>query len=264
MALPTNLIPKTLLDSQWYIDQLGLLLKKSTTITEQLRMYVSLIQNINDKEMDLFNLLGTQDEGSNEWHLNLKQINDLDKTKSDLLDKIASILGLQRTYYFKGYHLPSPNPAQEGEPFENITLNNDQLYCLIYATIIKNNYDGTTESIENLYEKLQKFFFKVSGISFEIILVTNSLAPGECDVYFDSSYAYNNDDNSIKPEYKNIIALYENGFFDFKSMGIRYYHQIIKFSKTLVWNYLWVKNEGGEAEKDTNNDRVKWNEGYWS
>lgn len=262
MALPTNLIPKTLLDSQWYIDQLGLLLKKSTTITEQLRMYVSLIQSINDREVDLFNLLGTQDDGSNEWHLNLKKINELDLTKSNLLDKIASILGLQRTYYFKGYRLPSPDPAQEGELFENITLNNDQLYCLIYATIVKNNYDGTAESIENLYEKLQKFFFKVSGISFEIKLVTNSLAPGECNVYFNSEKMYNN--GSIEPNYKKIIALYENGFFDFKSMGIHYYHQIINFSKALAWNYIWKKNENGENEKDYSSSRVKWNEGYWN
>lgn len=231
------LIPKTLLKSDYYKDQLTLLLRNSFGIPEQIDLYTELLNVHHTKSLDLFSLLGVYKDGK--WRINIDKINEIDKTESDLLDKLAEIVGCSRYYSF----LESP-------------LNNDDLYKLICFRIARNNFLGT-------YDELSSIYIDIFGEGF-IDYYTSNDENATCTIVLVKDKIWDYDKGEIKDEYKNLYALFMNDMLEIKSMGIKYnkmtafadiYGFFDKFPESIDDNDEIVWNESS--------DYVKWDSAYW-
>lgn len=241
-----TLIPKKLLTSDYYKDQLTLLLKNSYGVPEQIELYTNILNVIHSRVLEFFNTLGVYDSKKKKWHLNIDYINQLSYEEyknhnvSDLLDKIAEIVGCARNYSF----LSSP-------------LTNDDLYILINFKIAQNNFMGTNEELMELYKYVLPEDFKIE-------YYTNNEENATCTIVLAKDKIWDYDKGEIKDEYKNLYDLFMNDKLEIKSMGIKYnkmttfadiYGFFDKFPESIDENNEIVWNEGS--------DYAKWDSAYW-
>lgn len=221
-----KLVPEIQLTHKFYNDQLGLLLKKSKTLPQQIRAYVTLLEEINNVSADLL-------DGLN--------ILNVENPNSDILTKIGRIVGGPREFLYNG---------------KSYVMNDEQYLAYIYAHIIQNNWDGTLKQANELYEKLHKLNEQVNvkiiptGNPLEIYLMMDldSLLEEDKDNYeamFNSGYF---DLVSMGVSFKREIQSFKyNGYWDSVS------NQVIN-----------VIYKNGVAEVDgTTKEQFIQNHGYW-
>lgn len=178
---------------KYYERKLPLYMRNSYGITEHFVILYELLLQLDKLEDEVMYALNVFDTNY------LDFINSLDtsinKDKSDILDKLATLYGLTRDFdvtYEENNVVVSAS----------LHLNNSELLKLIKARIIQNDYKGTYEESRYLYEK----------IGFPIYM----LQTGE------PAYAYLFLDVGQYTPTLNERILFLAGFFTLKSMGIRY------------------------------------------
>ena len=231
------LIPKNLLKSDYYKDQLTLLLRNSFGIPEQIDLFTEILNVHHRKSLDLFSLLGVFKDGK--WRINIDKINEIDETDSDLLDKLAEIVGCSRYYSF----LDSP-------------LNNSDLYKLICFRIARNNFLGTYEELSSIYTDIfgegfiDYYTSKDENATCTIVLIKDNIA---------------NEDGTIKDEYKNLYQLFINDMLEIKSMGIKY-KKIESFADRYGFFDKFpssVDEDTGEIQYDEDSQYCKFDTAYF-
>lgn len=233
-TIPTKLIPSRLLGYGYYIDLLTLLLKNSYGVPQQTTLFVDIINNFNDTEVNIFNLLGKYNENGT-WQLNIDGIDELDENDSDLLDKIASIVGASRYY-----------------PFIDGKLNNRELFILICMQIVRNNYDGTRYWLDETYSLVND----ITGVS--IKYYTDDSEQATCNLILDTSTI--SEGGEIKPEYENIVKLFDNGYLTIRSLGIKYNLQELNLGNNGYFDAYPIS----EGVYDPSTDHTKWNRASWN
>ncbi len=234
-----TLIPEVLLTSDYYKDQLTLLLKKSYGVPEQIDLFTEILNIIHDKSLDFLNLLGINTSG-NTWKLNLKAINEIDKDKSFILDCIAEIVGCSRYYSF----LSAP-------------LNNTELYILIYFKILQNNFKGTNEEVSSIYDTI---FSDTEYSDFKIEYYTSVDDPLTCIIALDMTNI------DVTQKYKNLYDLFNHDLLEIKSVGVKYKKLYeIEGQMGFFDKYpLSVSEDGSTINYTTDSDHCKWDTAYFS
>lgn len=255
--LPKYLITERVLKDQWYIDQLTLLLRKSYGIKEQIKLYMDIVRLFNDQELKLFGLLGTYDEKTGLWLLNLEDLDPTGKS-SDLLDKMGAIFGVQR------YYEEINGTEEDDDGTKNEALNNTLMWCLIYANIIRNNYDGTYKMANQMYKRLKE----ISNGVIEITLAPDSTNPMTALFYLNTANLNSGNNVSTGWSTKQIEylkKLFDQGYFDIKSSGIKYNKQQIAFNKRGFFDHVWENSSTpGEVDAvpaDWDTNPPKWEDG---
>ena len=239
-----DLVPKKLLTSDYYKDQLTLLLRNSYGVPEQIDLYVKILNVINTRLHDIFNALGTYNSSDKHWHINIEAINKLSTTESDLLDKIAEIVGCSRYYSF----LSKP-------------LNNTELYILIRFRIMQNNFMGTYEELSQIYKK----FIKDTEYSdFEIDYYTSNEEPLTCIVALNMDNIIK-DDGTVKDEYQNLYLLFQHDLLLVKSLGVTY-NKLYETKSSMAFFDKYptsIDEDTGEITYDTNSEHCKFGTAYF-
>lgn len=229
-----NLIKDKLLKSDYYKNQLTLLLRNSYGVPEQVDLYTDILNMFNQKALDLFNLLGigVEDEKIEDyyhWHMNLKAINDLNETESDLLDRIAEIVGCSRYYSF----LSKP-------------LNNTELYILIYFKIKQNNFLGTNKEMEDIYKEI---FNRVNYDDITISYITSKDEASTCFIILSHK----------EGTHTNLVKLFEHDMLVLKSVGIKYQKLVLENGKLGYFDKIAISvSDDGTITYDTTSDYCKF------
>lgn len=142
-------------------------------------------------------------------------------TRSDILDKIASIYGIRRNLTISYQTTPS-------DPIEtsSISLDNEELLQYIKIQIIKNYCDGS-------YQQLQEYY---AYSNLQIIMQTAD-EMCTCNLYL---VKFTESD-----ELTNLEKLFLAGELSVDSMGIQYVRQIFNVNSVLVWDKEIGGNYGG-------------------
>jgi hypothetical protein len=234
-----NLIKDKLLKSDYYKNQLTLLLRNSYGVPEQIDLYTKILNMLNQKALGLFNLLGigVEDEKIEDyyhWHMNLKAINDLSETESDLLDKIAEIVGCSRYYSF----LTTP-------------LNNTELYILIYFKIKQNNFLGTNKEMEDIYKEI---FNRVNYTDITISYITSKDEASTCFIIL----------NHKEDTHINLVKLFEHDMLALKSVGIKYQKLVLETGKLSYFDKIAMSvSDDGTITYDETSDYCKFGTAYF-
>lgn len=234
-----NLIKDKLLKSDYYKNQLTLLLRNSYGVPEQIDLYTEILNMFNQKALDLFNLLGigVEDEKIEDhyhWHMNLEEINKLSETESDLLDKIAEIVGCSRYYSF----LTTP-------------LNNTDLYILIYFKIKQNNFLGTNKEMESIYEEI---FNRVNYNDITISYIASKDEASTCFIIL----------NCDKDSHPNIVKLFEHDMLVLKSVGIKYQKLVLENGKLGYFDKIAMSvSDDGTITYDEASNYCKFGTAYF-
>ena len=239
--LPHELIPFRLLGYDYYLDQLTALLKKSYGIPEQIRMYVNILKMINNAEYEIFDTLGKYDQTEAIWKINIDKINSLDVNKSDILDKLGGIVGISRNYSF----LEKP-------------LNNNEMFCMIYAQIIRNNFDGSRLAIDNVYSLISRM---IPGV--DIAYYTSPKENATCQINLDGALITDSS-GKIMDKYKNIYELFMRGYLAIQSIGIKYNLTALSLDKNGYFDAFPTKTESGETIYDTTSPHVMFDKATWN
>lgn len=184
----------------------------------------------------------------NENYLDL--INTMDPTgrDCDMLDKIGSIFGVTRTPNCLWYE----NGVQYGE---TLILNNEEFLMLIKCEIIKNNFRGTREECNRLYDLIGLNIFSLTMEGYGIC--------ARCKLVLASTPERQYSDN--------IVKMFKSGLLNIKSVGILYeYVEYVVPSGVLIWDSNnqsemwdfggWSDSSGSDMEWDNDN----WDEGDWA
>ena len=75
-------------------------------------------------------------------------------TEDDFLDQIASIYNISRNITLYGLN---EDKSGLSDQLVSITLNNKDLYTYILASILKNNFDGTQECINEFTQRFPEY-----------------------------------------------------------------------------------------------------------
>lgn len=235
------LIPKRLLNSDYYKDQLTLLLKGSFGVPEQIDLFTDILNVHHTRALDLFSLLGVYDKDKEKWRINIEKINKIDKEgkESDLLDKLAEIVGCSRYYSF----LDTP-------------LNNSDLYKLICFRIAKNNFLGTYSELSDIYNDIfgegfiDYYTSKDENATCTIVLIKDNIA---------------DDSGEILDDYKNLYQLFTHDYLEIKSMGIKY-NKIESFSNRFGFFDKYpskIDEDTGEIIYDEDSQYCKFDSAYF-
>lgn len=224
---------------EYYERKLPLLLRNSHGYVEELSLLHDVLRQIDEaadamlKSFDIFGkVFFKDDEGKAHPEAYLDFINNIngyyDNNHSDILDKIAELYGLSRSFSFKYI-----DQATQQLKTEAVTFNNRQLHILIRARVIQMNYDGSREQAEEYYK----------SVNLPIYLVKDSSNPATCTVCLNEPEIQSGDIVLLK-------KVFESGLLLIKSAGIKY--------------TLAIQNFGGLLIFDSDNIACVWNTGRWA
>lgn len=188
------MITGTLKEWNYYLNKLPLYLQNSYGFDEHFKILFDLLVRVDSLEDDILN-----------------QFNILSSTyvaKDDILDKIAELFGVRRTF---DVTYKEDNVTKQAA----LTLTNSELLKLIKAQIINNNYDGTYETSNQFYRTMNL-----------PVYLLQSGNPGEVYVMLD---------NSVQLTENEQIMFLAN-LFTIKSMGIVYNTSIVEISSVMIWD----------------------------
>lgn len=240
------LIPQVLLTSDYYKEQLTLMLRNSFGVPQQVELFTDILNVFHTRTLDIFNLLGKYDENSKKWKaINLEAIKTIDKTNSFLLDYIAEIVGCSRYYSF----LKTP-------------LNNTELYILIYFKILQNNFLGTNEEILRIYDTI---FADTEYSDFKIEYYPSVENVASCTVALDMTNIVDSEGN-VLDEYKNLYELYNHDLLEVKSVGITY-KKLYEIQGAMGFFDKYpesISEDGSTINYVSDSDHCKWDTAYFS
>lgn len=217
-----------LLDENYYIKLLPMLLRDSYGFKEQLTYYVKLFQQMDFvcdqyiNSLDLYNLFWNKDKP---WEINGVKYSTYEsfladvfgKTPFIILDFIASLVGVSRNLTYE--YITENEQHEKITNRENLVLNNTELYHYILIAIARNNYDGTREMIDKTYQKA----FIDSGIADSITYLRPSNL--NCQVLVQIVYNASMSDNDK--------ILFQSGNYLIKSLGIDYSIRMVESEENI-------------------------------
>lgn len=131
-----------LLKLQYYLDHVSMFMKDSFGMNERIKNYVNVLNNVNYyseefyKKLDIFNY----------------PIPSSEKDEDKFLDYLGSIFGVERNLKIT-YVDNSGIFGEIGHIYtETLHLTDYDLWIYTMMTIIKNNFDGNTISLKNIYD----------------------------------------------------------------------------------------------------------------
>lgn len=199
----------------YYKNKLPLYLQNSYGFDEHFKMLFDLLVKLDttqDEIIKAYDILNTS-------YLNyISTVEDTDNYTFDVLDKIAELFGVRRSF-----DVTYDNNGTETTA--SLHLTNSELLKLIKAQIINNNYDGTYETSRQFYDTMK--------LPVYLLLSGN---PAEVYVTLDNSAQLT----------KNEQILFLANMFTIKSMGIIYHTSIVEIISVMIWdskdsNRYWNK-----------------------
>lgn len=227
----SRLLNDKVLGYDFYLNQLTLLLKRSYGVPEQIKLYVDILNQMEEKERTLLNLIGKYNEITGMHLPDIDKINSYSTITSTLLDGVGNILNISRTFVLKDK--------------SKITLNNSEFFILIYMYISKNNYDGRLLTLTYIYDNISKLVKALLNIDFKIKIYNDYSNSATCNIVLQT-----NDNNC------NLAKLWENDYFIIKAVGINYVKSIIDFTKVGFF-------DSSDLSDSFRNSHCKWDVAYW-
>lgn len=219
--------PEQLSTFKYYKQKIPLFYRDSFGFTDQFEALFSMILNSQDNGIifvgDLIlNLINIFDPN----YMDLVNSLDPNGLTCDLLDKLASIFAVTRH--------PICRWTENGTDYEEVlTLTNEELLMLIKCEIIKNNFQGTREECNHLYDLI--------GLNIFSLTVEDDVAT--CKLVLAST--------PERPYSNNIKKMFKSGLLNIQSMGITYeFEEQTISSSTLTW--------------DSSDPTEVWDFGAWS
>lgn len=158
----------------------------------------------------------------------LKTINNLldedyevSDSKSDMLDKIGKLFGLNRKVKVTYDNAGVPTT-------EYLNLNNEEFLMLIKAQIIKNYWDGTLETLKSFYEDIGLYCHIYTNAAFSDTVEH----PDEPTAK--ASFVLINP--SHEPHSDNIIKMFKGGLLRTESMGVMYEDTVVSSGTFGIWD----------------------------
>lgn len=213
------MIREDLTEFRYYLEALSKFMQESYGISEQVKTFWSLLKQVDDyydeylRELDFFEV--NRKPGETSWNV-----------EGETLDKIGAIFGCQRKFTIPVYDTANMFNIVD---YAQIDMNDDEFLVYIKTQVIKQNFDGTRETLQRLYStfvdgKIQE------GLIPQRFLYTTEYAPDGaiCTIRWDEE----------SPS-QTLAKLFDNGYLTIESMGIRYRRQITNFNDLAYY----AKNE---------------------
>lgn len=193
---------------EYYYKKLPLYMRNSYGIQDHFKIVFDFMIAMDANEEEVCNLFDLLQKD----YLNnvVSKYDDVNAYDFKFLDIIGSLYGVNR----------SLNVTYEDENtsktvFKSLYLTNKELYLLIKARIVQNNYDGTYLQARDYYENIDLPLYMFTG--------TN---PAECYLYLGTN------DNTLTD---NIKDLFMANLLTLKSVGIIYHRYQVDISKMGIW-----------------------------
>lgn len=201
------MISDKLLDLDYYLDKLSMYFRRCYGIEEQFAMLNSIMRQLNstlDFAYERLDVMNTD-------YINMinRTQTETDIDESDILDKIASIYGVARTFSVS-YTTSSTSVTDK-----QISLNNEELVVLIKARIIQNTYKGTYEECMSLY--------RLIGLD-QFIIINNDVEDATCNMYLQPQSS------------ENIQDMFLAGLLSLESLGITYNYDLVSATSLGLWD----------------------------
>lgn len=249
MAFEYPLISENLLSDEFYLNSISMFLRGSWGMEDRCKMYASILQNLNECSQNLFdrlNIFYYKDENDNYFTKNKPDdmsLNAYKNAKSDYwLDMVGDILGLNRNVVVNIHYFED----QEDPEYRDIVLTNLEFLIYIEATIARNTFDGSTETLRKIYtgssiynadayrkntnldSSVREYYESIIQPSFlqklNIIYRTLNTEPDAQDTErLCCEIVVFGDENFVSD---NLRYLFYNGFLTIESVGITYNREI--------------------------------------
>lgn len=212
------MIKEDLLDFKYYLDRLSKFMQESYGINEQVKIFWSLLKQVNDcydeffKEVDFY-------------HHNFESGNGL-------LDKIGNIFGCQRCFT-----IPVFDSNEAVASYIKVDLTDEEYLLYIKTQVIKQNFTGDRKTLQELYSTYINGRIQQGLIDLRFLYITidDEVNGATCNIYWD-----------IDNPSDNLKNLFLNGYLTIESMGIRYRRIVLNFNQ-LAYYY-----EDGEIPSNFN------------
>lgn len=197
----------------YYYNKLPMYLRNSETFPEHFRIWVEIIQGMDNYADDMLGLVEVFD---------LNYLTKYGNICDDFLDKLGALYGVSREFSVKyEEEVEQGGTTQVVEVTKYLSLSQNEYIILLKTQIIKNFFDGTYEQI---YE-----FYKKSNLP--IVYIT--LNEGECNVIL-----WKNILKSINSNSENIIDMFKSGLLTIESIGVSYKYLTLDGSEGLTWGNI--------------------------
>lgn len=221
--------PEKLSSFQYYKEKIPLFYRNSYGFKEQFEMLFNEVLKspgnglitVGDEILKFFDIF------NEDYLIWLEELNP-SGTTCDILDKIASIFAVTRH--------PVCNWIESGVNHnETLDLTNEELLMLIKCEIIRNNFQGTREECNTLYDLIGLNIFSLTVEDYGTVATCKLVLATTPERTYSS----------------NISKMFKSGLLNIKSMGIKYeYDEEIVSTSTMVW--------------DSTDQAEVWNFGGWS
>jgi len=214
----------------YYYNKLPLYMKNSYGIPDHFEMIFDLLSTLENLQIDITIAMNIMQDN---YFANVvsKYYDNITDAKNsydfDLLDRLASLYGFNRQMNVKYYDSTFSLVTQK------LNLTNYELYLLIKARIIQNNYDGTILSAYDYYNNI--------GLPIYVFTDEGSAATVNLYIGFTSDVS------------DNIKYLFYAGYLTLNSVGIIRNIHDIDISKLGIW----------ALADSIASDNNQWNVSYW-
>lgn len=232
------MLPKQLQSFSYYKNKLPLYLQNSKSFQEHFRIWYDLLAGhsndnaeVGDSKfngvlqteetlLSLLNLFDTKWVGESfvdsyyEYLTSLSESSDTDDKRSDILDKLGALFGIRRQFSISYSYL--------GQTHNNVqmSLNDKDFLMYIRVQIIKNNFDGSFEQLQEYYQKC----------GLPIVIVTSKEEQATANAYLISTEII---DISNQTDIQKLFFAKE---LLVPSMGIQYTLTAIVIDNMLIWD----------------------------
>lgn len=211
----SELFNDKLLTPEYYHSRMSLFMRNSYGMIDRCNTYVGILKNLYETGSNLLNRFNVF---LNEDYFTINNV-DENSTEDEMLDVIASIFCINRKIKIKYVDADGilNDKVVDKEYTEEIVLTNRDLLAYIQVIIIKNNFQGTNEELQYLYNGTKTHYLVQNlGLIYTWCNSTmGSTQPLECLIYFKNV----NDYLTTRP---NIVKMFYAGLLTIESLGITY------------------------------------------
>lgn len=266
------MLTEKLATESYYLSKLSLFMRNDPLIEQRVHMLFGPLSSVNDAwgafaeawRSELLPIFANEivEKGGGKIPY-AQSLSDKDGTDDKLLDILAACFGLTRSFraaspsfdaymalktFYKSLYPDDETLENFGKVFpSSVTLTNNQLRAVLYARIMRNNYDGTRSFLMGVNGAGLPGVFDVLSSQFgiEIVQYDSQAAPARCRLYFglktwDGSANAWADYDYKDPTTNQYMAAFVDGFFTIKSVGVEYSYHLTATDDTEAGIYVGV------------------------